>query len=154
MTKSDGEIFEDLKEELIDSVTRLTNTELSHLVSLAKGTSSFPGKEKKFSHSAYDSLLQDTVEKIQSLSKIKGGEYAVVGDRLDNFRRAALDQGLSMESVWRTYAAKHWDSISTYVKDINMGITRPRSEPILGRADDLIVYLILFKAMCLERDMK
>lgn len=105
----------------------------------------------KYTHSAWQDLLQTTVAEIQKLSKLKGGEYAGDDDRLANFRRNATALGIPMETVWSVYAAKHWDAIMQYVKDINTGITRDRMEPIAGRVDDLLVYLILFKAILEER---
>lgn len=107
--------------------------------------------ELRFSQEAWEELLAETVARINELSTIKGGEYAAEGDRLDNFRRNGADCGVPMEVCWRIYAGKHWDSITTYVRDLQSGKDRFRSESILGRADDLIVYLILFKAMCKER---
>lgn len=104
-----------------------------------------------FNQEQWQSLLKETVEAINNLSKSKGAEYAHGDDRLDNFRRGAKAVGVSMEVVWRIYAGKHWDAITTYVQDINEGKTRERSEPITGRINDLIVYLILLKAMCVER---
>ena len=100
----------------------------------------------------FDALFSETVDRLEKLAMVKGGEYAVNSrDRLSNFRKAAEDLGVPMELIWKVYAQKHWDSVSTYVKDLLHGADRPRSEPIEGRADDLIVYLILFKAMCDER---
>lgn len=107
-----------------------------------------------FSHEAYEKIVEQTVGQIHSLSKLKGGEYAGDVDRLANFRRNAASLGLSMEQVWAVYAAKHWDAVQTYVKDIATGTERVRLEGIEGRADDLIVYLILFKAILQERNAK
>ena len=45
------------------------------------------------------------------------------------------------------YAAKHWDALNTYIKDTASGKKRERLESISGRCDDLIVYLLLMKAM-------
>lgn len=104
-----------------------------------------------FSHELYEALVQQTISQLHELSRVKGGEYAGDQDRLANFRRNAAALGLSMEQVWAIYAAKHWDSLMQFVKDLGQGTTRPRSEPLAGRADDLIVYLILFKAMLQER---
>lgn len=105
-----------------------------------------------YSHDRYGALVQQTVANIKQLSELKGGEYAGDVDRLANFRRNAEAQGLSMEAIWGVYAAKHWDSIMQYIKDINTGKTRKRMEPISGRLDDLIVYCILMKAILDERD--
>ena len=100
----------------------------------------------------YSKLLAETWETITELGNKKGGEYAADNDRLANFRRNAERLGMKMETIWAIYAAKHWDAIMQYCSDFNVGIDRPRMEPIAGRADDLIVYLILFKAMLLERE--
>lgn len=107
-----------------------------------------------YSHHDYDLLVEKTVIMINQLSKLKGGEYAGDSDRLANFRRNAQALGLSMEQVWAVYASKHWDSIQQYVKDIATGTKRERMESLAGRADDLIVYLILFKAILEEKDPK
>lgn len=98
----------------------------------------------------YDRIVEETVDSIKKLSQLKGGEYAGDKDRLANFRRNAEALGLSMETVWAVYAAKHWDAIMQFVKDIAKKTARVRTEPIEGRVDDLIVYLLLFKAILLE----
>lgn len=104
-----------------------------------------------YSHDRYAQLVTETVEQINLLSKLKGGEYAGDVDRLANFRRNAADMDLTMEQVWRVYAGKHWDAITQYVKDVSTGKERQRLESISGRLDDLIVYAILMKAMVDER---
>lgn len=100
----------------------------------------------------YDKLVAETWETIQELGKKKGGEYSGDHDRLANFKRNGERLGLPMETIWAVYATKHWDAITQYCNDLQHGITRPRMEGITGRCDDLIVYLILFKAMLIERE--
>lgn len=107
---------------------------------------------KQFKNAEYEALVDDTVKKIKDLGVLKGGEYAGDHDRLANFRRNGFDQDLPMETVWRVYAAKHWDAIGQYIKDIRSNTQRLRLESISGRVDDLIVYLLLFKAMIVEHD--
>ena len=107
---------------------------------------------KQFKHAEYDALVDDTIKKIKELGVLKGGEYAGDDDRLANFRRNGVDQDLPMATGWRVYAAKHWDAIGQYIKDIRNNVARKRMESISGRVDDLIVYLLLFKAMIVERD--
>lgn len=99
-------------------------------------------------------LINETITTIHKLRDLKGGEYAGDDDALANFRRNGLALGMSMEAVWAVYAAKHWDALQQYVKDINAGTTRVRMEPIEGRIDDLIVYLMLFKGICDEAKTK
>ena len=97
--------------------------------------------------------MDETFESCKSIAKIKGGEYHGDSDALSNFRRNAGQAKTDMELIWRIYAAKHWDAICQYEMDIRHGVHRERGEPILGRADDLINYLILFKAMVEEREL-
>jgi hypothetical protein len=105
-----------------------------------------------YTHERYTKLLDETFSEIKKLSELKGGEYAGDGDRLANFRRNGTDQDLPMETVWRIYAAKHWDAIGQYIKDRRTGKDRVRLESIRGRIDDLITYLILLKAMVDEHE--
>jgi hypothetical protein len=103
------------------------------------------------SQSQWDRIVELTIEEVKRLNVQKGGEYAGDDDKLANFRRNAQALGLSMEHVWAVYAGKHWDAIQQYIKDLSTGRVRTRAEPIQGRVDDLIVYLLLFKGMCIER---
>lgn len=107
-----------------------------------------------YSHKKYEELVDDTIYNIKNLSLLKGGEYAGDVDRLANFRRNAANLDLTMEQVWAVYAAKHWDAVMQYVKDVSVGKKRERMESISGRLDDLIVYAILMKAMVDERETK
>jgi hypothetical protein len=105
-----------------------------------------------FSHVEYNQILENTVREMVKLGQAKGGEYAGDDDRLENFRRNGEGMGLPMETVWRVYTAKHWDAICQYEKDLRQGKTRPRLESLSGRVDDMMVYLILFKCMLVERE--
>ncbi|MDR3427797.1 hypothetical protein [Silvimonas sp.] len=104
-----------------------------------------------FSHDAYKNLLDQTVTEIVRLSKLKGGEYAGDTDRLANFRRNGEQLDLPMEKCWAVYYNKHHDAVMQYIRDLSTGKGRQRLEPLGGRIDDMIVYLILFKAMLVER---
>jgi hypothetical protein len=104
-----------------------------------------------FSHIEFERLVKDTFETVMELGKLKGGEYSGDTDRLLNFRRNGADLELPKETIWRVYAAKHWDALGQYIKDLQHNRTRPRLESLEGRCDDLIVYLLLFKAMLREK---
>lgn len=108
------------------------------------------GGPASYSHERWTKLLADTMIAMQELSHKKGGEYAGDDDRLANFRRNGAALGLPMETVWAVYAGKHWDAIQQFIKDQRSGKERERLEPITGRVDDLLVYLLLFKAMLEE----
>lgn len=99
----------------------------------------------------YNEIVEDTIEKIKSLGVLKGGEYAGDQDRLANFRRNAERWGMTMEQCWGIYVSKHYDAIVQYVQDLAAGKVRERAEPLAGRVDDIIVYMLLFKALLDER---
>jgi hypothetical protein len=105
-----------------------------------------------FTHEKYALILDQTFRQVEKLGRLKGGEYAGDQDRLANFRRNGKALGLPMEAVWHTYAAKHWDAITQSIRDLLSNTTRERLEGLEGRCDDLIVYLILFKCMLIERN--
>jgi len=105
----------------------------------------------KVTHQAYDALVASTVDQIITLGIQKGGEYAGDRNRVENFVRNAINLQLEPEQVWAVYAGKHWDAIIQYVNDLAANKSRPRSESITGRVDDLIVYALLMKAMMIAR---
>lgn len=104
-----------------------------------------------FTHADWGRLLDATFAEMKKLAELKGGEYSGDTDRLLNFRRNGASLGLPMETVWAVYAGKHWDAIQQFIKDQREGKERVRLEGIEGRVDDLLVYLLLFKAMLIER---
>jgi hypothetical protein len=88
--------------------------------------------------------LEATFKRLRDLLEVKGGEYAPGADALINFKQSRDEAGLaSLKQAWAVFAAKHWRSVMNYIKDDVAGVVRQRSEPILGRIDDLINYLLL-----------
>lgn len=92
-------------------------------------------------------IIDRTFISIRQLNATKGKDYAGDDDALANFKRAAENLGLSPTEVWGVYASKHWDAIMSFIK--NGG--QLESEPIEGRIDDLMVYLLLFKGLVQEQ---
>jgi hypothetical protein len=100
----------------------------------------------------FDKLAKETVESMYQLLVVKGGEYAGSEDRLGNFKRGAALAGVTPLQVAFVYAAKHYDSIATFVRDQASGTSRPRSESMAGRFDDLANYCLLMKALVVEEE--
>lgn len=100
----------------------------------------------------FDLIVGKTIDEIRRLLVVKGGEYAGDDDRLANFKRGAELTNCTPLQVALIYLSKHYDAISTYVRDEAAGTLRPRSEPITGRLDDIINYCILMKALIEEKD--
>lgn len=102
----------------------------------------------------FEQLFSNTMQELHQLLVVKGGEYAGSDDRLANFKRGGALTGVKPLTVLFIYLAKHYDAVSTYVRDKQVGIDRPRSEEIEGRLDDLMNYCILAKAIIAEERMR
>lgn len=108
----------------------------------------------------FQSLLKTTYDRMVELTATKGEEYAnntPIGegitslqfnaeDQHANFKRLAEELGMTPEQVLSVYLTKHLDAIKSYLKH-----GRVFSEPIEGRIDDAILYLILLKGLTIER---
>ena len=107
----------------------------------------------KITNLSLDVIIEDSFKRIRELRRLKGGEYADprADDPLANFRRSGANLKLPIEIIWQVYADKHWGAISQYIRDVQDNIERERLEGIEGRVDDLLTYLLLFKAMVVER---
>lgn len=101
--------------------------------------------------SVFQRLLTQTAERMRDLTGTKGEEYANTAadgdaDQHANFKRLAQELGLSPEQVLSVYLTKHLDAIKSFLRH-----GREFSEPIDGRIDDAILYLILLKGLVIER---
>lgn len=99
----------------------------------------------------FNVVVEETIQAIRKLLIVKGGEYAGSEDRLANFKRGAQLTGIEPMTVALIYLSKHYDGVCTYIRDLQTGQDRPRSESIEGRLDDMINYCILIKAIIKER---
>ncbi len=93
----------------------------------------------------FKQVIKDQFGRISSLTASKGEEYANSPDQLANFKRQSAQLGISPQLVLSVYLNKHLDAIMSYVQSGAV-----LSEPISGRIDDAILYLILLQAMVHE----
>lgn len=81
----------------------------------------------------------------------KGAEYSRGEEDVNsNFHRVAGSVGTDSLTVAYIYAAKHWDSISNYIKTRKT----PSGEPIEGRLGDIINYCLILAALIHEAEAK
>ena len=93
-------------------------------------------------------LIDDTFNEMKRLTATKGAEYkGSGGGQFDNFVRYSSRAGLTVGQAWLVLFAKHLDAIDTFIRDDSQKVGRVRSEPINGRIDDAILYLVLLKGM-------
>jgi len=99
-----------------------------------------------------DSVFAQRIATCMGIMKRKNADYSQgeqKGDRIAAFKRIARDIDMPVRKVWAVFAQKHWGAVMKYVKD---GIVE--SEPIDGRINDLINYLVLFGAIVDEESGK
>jgi hypothetical protein len=90
----------------------------------------------------FTKIIEDTFESIKTLNVTKGEEYSGEDDALANFKRTGKAQDLLPMKVWAVFASKHYDAINSFIRN-----GKTLSEPIEGRIDDLIMYLLLLKGL-------
>lgn len=90
----------------------------------------------------FKDLLDTTHKTLVNLTATKGDEYSRDTDQLANFKRQAEELNATPEKILMVYLNKHLDSIKSFVKT-----GKVLSEPIEGRIDDAILYLILLKGI-------
>ena len=93
----------------------------------------------------FKQVVQDQFDRILSLTNTKGEEYSQSTDQLANFKRQAEQLGIPPQVILMVYLNKHLDAIRGFIRT---GTTM--SEPISGRIDDAILYLILLQGMVTE----
>ena len=101
----------------------------------------------------FNDVVNNTIKTTASLLISKGEEYAGSADRLANFKRGSKLTGVTPLQVALVYASKHYDSIATFVRKDASGEPQVLSEPIEGRFDDMINYMILMKALVKEGEI-
>lgn len=91
----------------------------------------------------FQKVLDETTAKLEQLTESKGREYrGSDDDQLANFYRSAKEAGIKPTQAWLVFFNKHIDAIKSFIRTESIF-----SEPIEGRIDDAILYLILLKAL-------
>jgi hypothetical protein len=96
----------------------------------------------------FQKVIAQTFESMQKLTATKGEEYAegkTGSNQLQNFDRQAAELSIPPEKVLLVLLGKHMVSIQGWANG------RKMSEPIEGRIDDAILYLLLLKGMVTRR---
>jgi len=91
-------------------------------------------------------LIDSVYLSLIDLTTTKGEEYSRDADQLANFKRQAEELCMTPEKVLMVYLNKHLDAIKSFVKTGKI-----HSEPIQGRIQDAILYLILLQAIVEEQ---
>ena len=63
-------------------------------------------------------------------------------DRIAHFRSASADLKLPMMKIWQVFIRKHWSTVQKFANGGEI-----ESEPIDGRINDIINYMVLLAAI-------
>ena len=97
--------------------------------------------------SEFESVLNRRLELTRKVLASKREEYAADGDRMSNFRRAALMLGCTRQRALVGMMAKHWVSILDMVDQWEEKKTIFSAERIEEKVGDAINYLVLLEAI-------
>lgn len=103
----------------------------------------------------FEKIVDEIFSQCKDVLITKGREYqSNVQEGVNvfaNFERGANLTGVNRETILFVYLSKHYDSISTYIKDQQLQRERKMTEPIDGRIIDAINYLILLYGMVQQK---
>ena len=98
----------------------------------------------------FDCVVDRTLRDIRELLITKGKEYRRNGNVYHNFEQGAAMTGMSREKVLDGFLLKHEISINDMTNDLESGIL-PTREKVEEKFNDNLIYLLIKKAMILDR---
>jgi hypothetical protein len=104
-------------------------------------------------------LAEETFETCKSLLAGKGAEYSKDNNVFSVFEKCGDDLDVSPLIPIKLFMDKHYSSITSYVKKVVNGadidkLNSELSEPIDGRIQDMINYLIILEAYIKSQSSK
>jgi len=98
----------------------------------------------------FDKVVEERIGQIRSILAAKGKDYGR-GDRLHQFKEAALRRHTTPEDALAGMAVKHDISVSCIVDDVGKDDGHITEKYINEKIGDAINYLILLEALIRER---
>jgi hypothetical protein len=98
----------------------------------------------------FEKVVTDTLSELKELLIVKGKEYRRNDNVYHNFDQGAKIKGITPEKVLDGFLLKHEISIADMTNDLDKGIM-PSKEKVEEKFNDNIIYLLIKKAMILNR---
>lgn len=98
----------------------------------------------------FDTVIETTLENIRNILVVKGKEYRRNENPFHNFEEGSKSSGLIREKVLDGFLLKHEISIKDITNDLTIN-KLPTREVIEEKFNDNIIYLLLKKAMFIDR---
>jgi hypothetical protein len=115
------------------------------------GLTEVPKKEIELTKNDYfEKVVTDTLSEVKELLIVKGKEYRRNDNVYHNFDQGAKIKGITPEKVLDGFLLKHEISIADMTNDLDKGIM-PSREKVEEKFNDNIIYLLIKKAMILNR---
>jgi hypothetical protein len=107
-------------------------------------------KKEQIRAEAFDKVIENTLNQLKETLLIKGKEYRRNDNPFHNFEEGAKISGRLPEQVLDGFLLKHEVSIKDMINDLEKDII-PSEATIQEKFNDNIIYLLIKKAMLLER---
>lgn len=98
----------------------------------------------------FEKIVDETLLSIRDTLVVKGKEYRRNNDPFHNFNQGSRKKGTLREKVLDGMLLKHEISIDDMTNDLGRGIL-PKESTVHEKFNDNIIYLLLKKAMMLDR---
>jgi hypothetical protein len=106
--------------------------------------------DKEADNDYFEKVVTDTLSEVKELLIVKGKEYRRNDNVYHNFDQGAKIKGITPEKVLDGFLLKHEISIADMTNDLDKGII-PSKEKVEEKFNDNIIYLLIKKAMILNR---
>jgi hypothetical protein len=110
----------------------------------------FDKQEEDTKNEHFEKVINDTLLEVKELLIVKGKEYRRNDNVYHNFDQGAKIKGITPEKVLDGFLLKHEVSIADMTDDLYKGIL-PTKEKVEEKFNDNIIYLLIKKAMILNR---
>ena len=108
------------------------------------------GKVTLTKNKYFEEVVSNTLAEVKELLIVKGKEYRRNDNVYHNFDQGAKIKGITPEKVLDGFLLKHEVSIADMTDDLDKG-TLPTKEKVEEKFNDNIIYLLIKKAMILNR---
>lgn len=108
------------------------------------------GKVTLTKNKYFEEVVSNTLAEVKELLIVKNKEYRRNDNVYHNFDQGAKIKGITPEKVLDGFLLKHEVSIADMTDDLDKG-TLPTKEKVEEKFNDNIIYLLIKKAMILNR---
>lgn len=98
----------------------------------------------------FETIINDTLDRIKELLIIKGKEYRRNNNPYHNFEEGSKKTGLIREKILDGFLLKHEISIADITNDLEKNIL-PSKQMVHEKFDDNIIYLLIKKASIIDK---